>query len=662
MPISHEETVKHFWIDRFHQTLGQQTSPCVPCASTSQDGAMSSDVQNYEDGSAKSLKRRGLPSKESSVAWSLYDGNVAFAADSLNSRKLHLPWETGYAGMVISDKMPKLFHLVGDDPMQVARSDFIRGTVSSSSAVTHVALLPQLPGHVRCLKLMSWHVDPDDLKRRALGLVRIVIESDLSATQVGKIMHDMAYNLSDEHLIRQLLEDTFAKKSPATLYKRTRSFWKYFEWMKGHCSESLHLSEDRIYRYVCHLRDSSAAPTSAKAILESVNFFSHVLGFTTCDANLAISSRVKGAVYGMSLQKRPLRLARALEAQEVEALENMVLRPSCPTIGIMAGFFLFCVLNCCCFNDAQSSTALQLDNTDGFVVLHSGTYQHKTATSADKRTTRLPLVCLGHALATDSWAVAWVLLMQTAGWPENRGYLLPAYSEYTGKWLSRRMTSGEGTLWLRECLAAAEIDIFSKPRLPTTHSCKATLLSWLAKSGKFDISEGQVIGHHLDRPSVSVLTYGRQNFIPILTKVAVVFKRISEGLFSAPVSRIIKESLAQIEAESVPHEEKLGISSHDDSDDSDLSASDVDDQEDVEISIAGIVPEAERRFQPVIEPWLYEQHRLSGILHVIVDDSKFLCSRVRGCNYLPCDDASILGLPLCEQCRASKAASALRPP
>ena len=46
-----------------------------------------------------------------------------------------------------------------------------------------------------------------------------MIESDLSATQVGKIMHDMAYNLSEEHRIRQLLEDTFAKKSPATLYK-----------------------------------------------------------------------------------------------------------------------------------------------------------------------------------------------------------------------------------------------------------------------------------------------------------------------------------------------------------------------------------------------------------------------------------------------------------
>ena len=111
------------------------------------------------------------------------------------------------------------------------------------------------------------------------------------------------------------------------------------------------------------------------------------------------------------------------------------------------------------------------------------------------------------------------------------------------------------------------------------------------------------------------------------------------------------------------HEETLGLDAQRDRDDmSDLSASDVDDQEEVEIAIANVVPDSERRFQPVSEPDLYEQHRLSGILHVIVDDQKFLCGRVRGLNYLPCEDASTLGLPVCEQCRASRSASAHRNP
>ena len=40
----------------------------------------------------------------------------------------------------------------------------------------------------------------------------------------------------------------------------------------------------------------------------------------------------------------------------------------------------------------------------------------------------------------------------------------------------RKMTSGEGSLWLRECLAAKDIEVLDDVVLPTTHSCKATLL------------------------------------------------------------------------------------------------------------------------------------------------------------------------------------------
>ena len=95
-----------------------------------------------------------------------------------------------------------------------------------------------------------------------------------------------------------------------------------------------------------------------------------------------------------------------------------------------------------------------------------------------------------------------------------------------------------------------------------------------------------------------------------------------------------------------------------DVEDSDDSASDVGDQEDVELDIAEIVPETERRLQPVFRPEQYEQHRLSGIRHLIADDTKFFCGRVRSYNYLPCEVGSTLGMPLCEQCRASRGGQA----
>ena len=63
--------------------------------------------------------------------------------------------------------------------------------------------------------------------------------------------------------------------------------------------------------------------------------------------------------------------------------------------------------------------------TEDTVILHAGTCQHKTATTADKRTTLLPLVCLGNIFAEEAWAVQWIMLMQAEGWSDNGSFLLP---------------------------------------------------------------------------------------------------------------------------------------------------------------------------------------------------------------------------------------------
>lgn len=606
-----------------------------------------------------SLRRDGSHSSDSQgpyskrLAWSNFDSHVSACSDSLRSQSFTLPWETGLCGMVVGRKMPKLFQAVGDDPSQVGRADFLRGVTNVAHELACKPLLPKLPGHVRQLKLMSWYVEPDDLKRRAIGMIRIMIESDLSATQLGKMLHDMAFDLANESSIQQLLQDTFARKSPATLYKRARSFWKYFEWMKGSYGQSLHLDEEKLYRYICHLRDSNAAPTSSQAFIESLNFFKGLWGFSACNVDTIVSPRVKGAVYSMLLKKRPLMQARPLRVEEVKALESLVIEPTCEILGVMAGFFLFCIYNCCRFSDAQNAASLDLDVDGGVVVLHSGTHQHKTATTADKKTTLLPLVCLGNFLKEEPWATAWLLLMQGQSWNEERTYLLPAYNELSGSWADRRMTSGEGTLWLRACLAARDIDVLDDVKRPTTHSCKATVLSWLAKAGNFDMSERQIIGHHLDRPSTSALTYGRQNFIPILVKVAAMLKRIVDGTFNpdAQASRMVRAALASMELESAAYQEQMGIAAT--RDDFEDSASDVDDQEDLEIDVNQIVPPAERRLVQLAQPELFEQHRIFGILHLISNDIKFACGRTRTANYLPPEADCTLGSPVCEQCRAS---------
>ncbi len=132
---------------------------------------------------------------------------------------------------------------------------------------------------------------------------------------------------------------------------------------------------------------------------------------------------------------------------------------------------------------------------------------------------------------------------------------------------------------------------------------------------------------------------------------------IREGSFApdAQASRIVRQSLAQMEMEFARFSEQLGLKpsleEHDD------SASEADDQEDIEIAVTKVVPPDELRQVGVEEPARFERHRLSGVIHMIMHDDRFACGRVRSLNYLPCESSSIFGTPLCEQCRNSHFAS-----
>ena len=212
--------------------------------------------------------------------WSRHDSNVAVAAENSKGTSLRLPWEIGIAGQVISRKPLFTLPLIGDNRMTVGKSDFLMGMALTTSSAQASPLLPKIPGHVRKLKLMSWLPEEDDLKARALAMVRTIIESDLAATRLGGLIHDQARDLANESAIQRTLQDTFAKKKPATLYKRTMAYRRFFQWLgKPRYHGGLRLTEALLYQYACHFRDTSAAPTTGKSFLESLNFFAGFWGF-----------------------------------------------------------------------------------------------------------------------------------------------------------------------------------------------------------------------------------------------------------------------------------------------------------------------------------------------------------------------------------------------
>ena len=483
-----------------------------------------------------------------------------------------------------------------------------------------------------------------------------MIESDLSATKLGKILYGLASDLGNEAKIAATLSDTFVSKAPATLYKRTSSLWAYFvKHSSGDYRGTLHLTEAQVYEYVSALRDEAGA-TSAQHFTEALNFFNALVGFLKFDVAEVLSPRVRGVVHSSFAKKRPRVQARPLTATEVRGLERLVTKSSDEFVIMAAGFCLFCLANAARWSDAQAAESLKLDTSGRRPVVEAATLRHKTASSAERKSTLLPYVGFGRILSTNGWAKPWLEVVERVrGKLKCNGFVLPAFSEKTGKWLPRKMSSGEGTLVLRDLLAIAKASD-EAASLPSTHSLKATILSWACKHGSLSLQERMIIGHHLDKPSVSALTYGRANFVEPLRKLNVVLSDIEKKTFfpDARPSALITAELKALDERTEEFERMMR--GDDDAADDPNSASEVDDAEDAEEQAEEVVPKPERRREVLRDKEKFLCHVMSGCLHVKADDFKFLCGRPRSANYVEPSAESVHGSPVCDQCAAAEGA------
>lgn len=84
--------------------------------------------------------------------------------------------------------------------------------------------------------------------------------------------------------------------------------------------------------------------------------------------------------------------------------------------------------------------------------------------------------------------------------------LLPSPKGCEG-WSNRPLTSGEASMWLRELLIAGGADP-GHVVLISSHSLKATVLSWAAKKG-IPIEVRRLLGHHLPPGDISAINYSR---------------------------------------------------------------------------------------------------------------------------------------------------------
>lgn len=558
--------------------------------------------------------------------------------------RIELPWEQPIYNQVLGrpsmlqstvvDRMEKNFFT----PTVIGCQDVLASTVVRDFRAP--TLQPRDCPPVRRIDLKGARpeMSDDDIRRVALLKLEELIIQDPYATQLGCSIKTMLDEGRSRNLVMQSISDAFRGKASTTLQKRAGSLWKLAKVFRTMgIFVPLRFTEEDLYQALCHMREQSAGPTSLQHVIESLHFVHAGATLLLTDLHAVISGRVRGVAKDMFLTKRPLQQRNHFTVKQVKHLER-AMAESPPSIQCIVGQVLFCIYACCRWRDSQKMVALTLTEGHGESLLCGEALTSKTTLSAESKSRYLPYSALGGGLLQLDWAKNWLSARGEMGLAFD-GCVLPSFSDKKGQFIDRPMSASEGTFWIRDLLS----DCTSEADLQAlgTHSCKATLLTWAARSTlvRFTFTERRLMGHHLAQGVKSILCYSREAFTTLSGKVLQLLKTIRDNSFD-PDASIIERVVNMASSDDPgqmqePEPQEPGAEVVSDSDSSVATISDLTESADD----SNQQPFFDRiskghAFQGIpMEAWFV--HRLSGVVHAASEDDFFLCGRRTSVNFKP---------------------------
>ena len=488
-------------------------------------------------------------------------------------------------------------------------------------------------------------VSSDNSRDRALNQIKVILLTDLQATELGRAMTNLAGALDEKADLMQALSGAFATKATATLVKRTSSFWNYAKWTAGdYTSSCLHSTEKMVYSYVCYLRDSNHAATGASHFLESVRFFEAHLKFTMFKVATVLSPRVVGAAHVQYLTKRKLKQAPNLPLEAVKRLEDECLHSDSVVHAVVAGALLFCIFSRARWSDISMIEHCNIVEHQEVVLIEAETARHKTSRSKEAQTRLLPFTAIGTFCDDESWAKRFLQARSQSG----LGYedlLVPSFDDRFARWTQIPMSSAEATCFLREILEQGRGAEWAMKY--SSHSCKATLLTWAGMTPLFGRDERTQLGHHVEPNTRSQLTYSRDAQILLQLKVMKLINMLKDGSLDPDASRAERLHSLMGGAGEAHIEEAIPLSDTDDSDIGEPEASNPHRDARLILKERPSIPDQ-------VDEFTFVAHRFSGTIHVLkdADDGKLACGRRMTLNLQEVESVDIDAhtAPFCTQC------------
>jgi hypothetical protein len=372
----------------------------------------------------------------------------------------------------------------------------------------------------------------------AVNKWKLIIQTSPKHSEVGRLLQKQIWDLFDDSQLLQTLEDIFSTKSTPTLLKRANCMMKFIIWCNKKRLQVFPVSEQTVYTY---LYDAAhVSPTGPSAFKEALNFSSALIGLDGAK-EAASSPRVIGYCKRRYLQKSPLKQARVLSVAQVIHLESMLVSDRALEYElpdrVMAGHALYAMYARARWTDSLFPTQWVLDEDEhGGGFYQADTLISKTSTTAEKKTRFLPLTGPLNGISTNSWFQTWTDLRLEANLcpPDGKRPIMCSV-KLDGSFSSNKLSTTDASCWLRDILKLGGFTAEQTDRV-SSHSLKATLLSWCSKFG-LDISVRQVLGYHTTAANTSAAHYSRDELAGPLRKLEEVLDAIRSGLFQPDQTR-----------------------------------------------------------------------------------------------------------------------------
>ena len=303
-----------------------------------------------------------------------------------------------------------------------------------------------------------------------------------------------------------VIVDVLHNKAPSTLLKRCGSIARLVNDFEKH-EQTFPCSEPELYEHLRRQRDLGAKKSRLKSLLEAVTFVRHIFNIVSLD-ECTKSRRCMGVA--TSTEVSVVKQAPLMMLVHLKAVHSLLDSSDDPWEVCFCGRVLFCVYGRARWSDAQHSQFLTWNRDDTGVIhyVECATAVHKTCRALSMRHMFLPLTAPALGAGPNNWAMRWKTAREQLGIEDLRSFpLMPAPQEDLTPSVRPLMTC-EASKWLSLVLCEHfENSGGPEPLQYTSHSFKATCLSYLAKMGR-GFNDRLALGYHVGQVSMA-LRYSR---------------------------------------------------------------------------------------------------------------------------------------------------------